>query len=219
MQIIYCVINNFIFLLRCPAESMRVSKGLPTENCPNCLYFNISYFPIETPVPSVHPKKFEKVPSVFQEESKVCLWSRPVVKKKDKNLTRWEIVGFKKSYYLNIPFKNLQKIRNTSKKTQKYSIFDQILEFLNQNWPFSNWMENLMQFRKFVKLNCVGVSCEKLCGCGFEGIFMIQISQKSFKSIHDRAEIIFNHDFESNRPCNWIRVSCVVRDRSRLVTK
>ena len=37
-------------------------------------------------------------------------------KKKDKNLTRWEIVGFKKSYYLNIPFKNLQKIRNTSKK-------------------------------------------------------------------------------------------------------
>ena len=50
----------------------------------------------------------------------------------------------------------------------------------------------------------MGVSWEKMCGCGFEGIFMIQILQKSFKSIHDQAEIIFNHDFESNRPCNWI---------------
>ena len=46
-------------------------KGLPTENCPNCLYFNISYFPVETPF-QVYPKKFKKVPSVFQEESKEC---------------------------------------------------------------------------------------------------------------------------------------------------
>lgn len=46
---------------------------------------------------------------------------------------------------------------------------------------------------------------------------MIQIGQKSFKSIHDRAEIIFNHDFESNRPAT--ESGLLRRTISRCVTK
>ena len=109
--------------------------------------------------------------------------------------------------------KSSKKFEILQKKTQKYSIFDQILEFLNQNWPFSHWMENLMKFRKFLKLR--GRVMWKIVWVWFRRDFhdsnlfkIIQIYSWSSRII------IFNHDFESNRPCNWIRVSCrVVRDR------
>ena len=78
---------------------------------------------------------FEKNPSVFQEYSKefqVCLWSRPVVKI-DKNLTRF---GFKKILLFKYTRKILKKFFGILKKSQKYSIFDQILDFLTKKWPF-----------------------------------------------------------------------------------
>ena len=145
MQIIYCVIIDFIFLLRCPAE--HCVKGLPTENCPNCLYFNISYFPVETPFQVYSeriwksskcvPRGIKRVPSVFMISAGGKI---------DKNLT---IVGFKKSYYLNILLKNPQKNPKYSKKTQKYSIFDQILNIFNLIWPFCPLNGNIsLKFRR-----------------------------------------------------------------------
>ena len=173
-------------------------KGLPTENCPNCLYFNISYFPVETPF-QVYPKKIKKfqVCSKRNQKSVPSVFMISAGGKIDKNLA---IVGFKKSYYLNIPLQKSSKNPKYSKKTQKYSIFDQILEIFNQNWPFSHWTGNLDIFKAQLRGRVVGVNV----WVWFRRDFHDSNLEKSFKSIHDRAEIIFNHDFESNRPCNWI---------------
>ena len=98
-------------------------KGLPTENCPNCLYFNISYFPVETPF-QVYPKKIKKfqVCSKRNQKSVPSVFMISAGGKIDKNLA---IVGFKKSYYLNMPLQKSSKNPKYSKKNSK------ILNF----WP------------------------------------------------------------------------------------
>ena len=102
----------------------------------------------------------------------------------DKNLA---IVGFKKSYYLNIPLQKSSKNPKYSKKTQKYSIFDQILEIFNQNWPFSHWTGNLDIFKSTITWACRGRKCVGVVSKGFSwfkscknhsNLFMIE--QKSF---------------------------------------
>ena len=127
-------------------------------------------------------KKSSKcVPRGIKRVFQVCLWSRPVI---DKNLA---IVGFKKSYYLNIPLQKSSKNPKYSKKTQKYSIFDQILEIFNQNWPFSHWTGNLDIFKSTITWACRGRKCVGVVSKGFSwfkscknhsNLFMIE--QKSF---------------------------------------
>lgn len=160
-------------------------KGLPTENCPNCLYFNISYFPVETPF-QVYPKKIKKfqVCSKRNQKSVPSVFMISAGGKIDKNLA---IVGFKKSYYLNMPLQKSSKNPKYSKKTQKYSIFGQILEIFNQNWPFSHWTGNLDIFKSTITWACRGRKCVGVVSKGFSwfkscknhsNLFMIE--QKSF---------------------------------------